>query len=231
MGILEHFRHYQNLFSKNELYRSEMEKRNHKVSIFEENIVAMLAERAPHEERMEQGRALGRKFEGDVADLDSKIAKNRDQLSSATQASEYSGLRAQIEKYEEAKVTLEENVLAIFSKIEEIEKGLADLDQRLAHAREEYLELNTRVKEENSDFEKEISAMETPIQEARSKVDSELLEIFDRLQPSLGSNVLVSISGDNCGGCHTSLAPNVIEKIRQDSDIVLCNFCGRVLGC
>ena len=102
---------------------------------------------------------------------------------------------------------------------------------RMAHAREEYLELNTRVTDENSDFEKEISAMETPIQEARSKVDSELLEIFDRLQPSLGSNVLVSISGDNCGGCHTSLAPNVIDKIRQDSDIVLCNFCGRVLGC
>ena len=44
MGILEHFRHYQNLFGKIELYRSEMEKRNQKVSIFEENIAACQAE-------------------------------------------------------------------------------------------------------------------------------------------------------------------------------------------
>ena len=92
MEKLDQLRQYQDLFAKIELFRSEIDKRNQKVSEFEEKVAQMLAERAPHEERMEQGRGLARKFEADIADLDSKIAKTQDQLSSATQASEYSGL-------------------------------------------------------------------------------------------------------------------------------------------
>ena len=71
----------------------------------------MLAERAPHEERMEQGRGLSRKFEADIADLDSKIAKCQEQLSNATQASEYSGLRQQIEKFEKTDLSKIQNKL------------------------------------------------------------------------------------------------------------------------
>ena len=134
MEKLDQLRQYQDLFAKIELFRSEIDKRNQKVSEFEEKVAQMLAERAPHEERMEQGRGLARKFEADIADLESKIAKTQDQLSSATQASEYSGLRGQIEKYEADKSALEENLLTIFSKIEEIEERLSDLDQRLGNA-------------------------------------------------------------------------------------------------
>ena len=228
---LDQLRQYQDLFAKIELFRSEIDKRNQKVSEFEEKVAQMLAERAPHEERMEQGRGLARKFEADIADLESKIAKSQDQLSSATQASEYSGLRGQIEKYEADKSALEENLLTIFSKIEEIEGGLSDLDQRLGNARDEYQELKSRVTEENSDFEKEIGQMEAPLREARESVDEELLEIFDRLQPSIGSKILVSAAGGTCGGCHVSLAPQLMERIRQQKDVVCCNFCGRVLQC
>lgn len=231
MEKLDQLRQYQDLFAKIELFRSEIDKRNQKVSEFEEKVAQMLAERAPHEERMEQGRGLARKFEADIADLDSKIAKTQDQLSSATQASEYSGLRGQIEKYETDKSALEENLLTIFSKIEEIEGGLTDLDQRLGNARDEYQELKSRVTEENSDFEKEIGQMEAPLREARETVDEELLEIFDRLQPSLGSKILVSAAGGTCGGCHVSLAPQLMERIRQQKEVICCNFCGRVLQC
>ncbi len=231
MEKLDQLQRFQNLFAKIELYRAEIGKRNQKVSDFEEKISEMLKERAPHEERMEQGSALARKFEADVADLESRIAKSRDQLSNATQATEYSGLRSQIEKHEADKAALEENLLAIFSKIEEIKSGLEDLDQRLSNAREEYLELKGRVTEENQEFEAELSQLVVPLEEARSNVDPELLEVFDRLQPSIGSNILVVTDGDNCGGCHVSLAPQLIEKIRQQKDVVFCNFCGRVLGC
>lgn len=231
MEKLDQLRHYQDLFAKIELFRSEVEKRNQKVTDFESRVAQMLAEKAPHEERMDQGKGLARKFEADIADLDSKIAKTQEQLSNATQASEYSGLRQQIEKYEADKAALEENLLAIFSKIEEIQSGITDLDQRLSHAREEYMELKTRVDGENQEFESEIDQLQTPLNEARNHVDAELIEVFDRLQPSLGSKILVSTAGDTCGGCHVSLAPQVMEKIRQDKEFVFCNFCGRILGC
>ncbi|OUU26198.1 MAG: hypothetical protein CBC13_00730 [Planctomycetia bacterium TMED53] len=231
MEILDQLRQYQDLFAKIELYHAEMGKRNDKVEDFEKKISEMLTERAPHEERMTQGRALARKFESDVADLESKITKSRDQLASATQASEYSGLKSQIEKHESEKVALEENLLAIFSKIEEIELGISDLDQRLANAKEEYLELKSRVSKENQEFESEISQLSTPLEEARSKVDAEVLEVFDRLQPGLGSNILVNVDGSNCGGCHVSLAPQILERIRQKKEVVFCNFCGRILEC
>ena len=139
--------------------------------------------------------------------------------------------RSQIEKHESEKVALEENLLAIFSKIEEIELGISDLDQRLANAKEEYLELKSRVSKENQEFESEISQLSTPLEEARSKVDAEVLEVFDRLQPGLGSNILVNVEGSTCGGCHVSLAPQILERIRQMKEVVCCNFCGRILEC
>ncbi|MAJ28246.1 hypothetical protein CBD41_02370 [bacterium TMED181] len=231
MEKLDQLRRYQDLFSKIDLFRTEIEKRNQKLTAFESHVAEMLTAKAPHEQRMEQGKGLSRKFEADIADLDSKIAKTQEQLSNATQASEYSGLRQQIEKYEADKTALEENLLTIFSKIEEIQNGISDLDQKLSHAREEYLELKTRVTEENQDFEKEIFQMEAPLEQARSEVDAELLEVFDRLQPSIGSNILVTAPGDCCGGCHVSLAPQLMERIRQQKEFVFCNFCGRVLGC
>ena len=231
MEKLDQLRRYQDIFSKIELFKTEMDKRNQKVGDFESKVAELLSERAPYEERMEQGRGLARKFDADIADLDAKITKSQEQLSSATQASEYSGLRSQIEKHEADKTTLEENLLAIFSKIEEIENGLTDLDQRLLNSRDEYQELRARVIEENQDFEKEIAQMETPLEQARSEVDSEVLDVFDRLQPSIGSNILVSTPGNCCGGCHVSLAPQLMERIRQAKEFVFCNFCGRVLGC
>ncbi|MGE4619729.1 MAG: C4-type zinc ribbon domain-containing protein [Planctomycetota bacterium] len=229
MESIDRIKKVQTISGKIALFQSEIEKKMERLATSEGALESLVREAQPFEDRVAQGRSLTNKFELDVAEFVEKITKCQKQLDKATQASEFNGLKAQIAKFEEEKSSAEASLLLIIEKIDEIKNQMEDLSVRASHAKDQLEEVRTDVGNEVAEYQKEISALEGPLKDAREVTDPELLEVFDRLFPGIGATVVVPAEGKICSGCHMSLSPQVVEKVHKGTGVVFCPICSRIL--
>jgi len=227
---IDRLREVQRLAGKISLYNSEIDKHDNKLKMAEAAMEELVAEASPIESRLAQGMSLARKLELDVAEVDEKVIKTRKQLDQATQASEFTGLKEQLARFEQEKAAIEENLMLVLEKIEELRSQSKDLAERSDQARSQFEELRADVEKNTVEYRDEVQSLEGPLQLARDGTDAELLEVFDRLFPSIGATVVVSLEDHTCGGCHLNVSSQVVEKVHAGAVVVNCPSCSRILG-
>lgn len=230
MESIDRLREVQRLAGKISLYNSEIDKHDNKLKVAEAAMEELVAEASPIESRLAQGMSLARKLELDVAEVDEKVTKTRKQLDQATQASEFTGLKEQLARFEQEKAAIEENLMLVLEKIEELRSQSKDLAERSDQARSQFEELRAEVEKNTVEYRDEVQSLEGPLQLARDGTDAELLELFDRLFPSIGATVIVSLEDHTCGGCHLNVSSQVVEKVHAGAVVVNCPSCSRILG-
>ena len=227
---LDRLREVQRISSKISLYKSEIAKREKKLEIALADYQQLRNQMAPIEARLVQGQSIVRKFELDSKEADAKIEKNRKQLDQATQATEFTGLKEQLARFDEEKAAIDESLILVMEKIEELRSQESELNKQIAEAEEQLEEIRAEVTENTKDYRNEVESLQKPLESAREAADDELLETFDRLFPSLGATVVVSLDGNACGGCHLSVSSQVGEKVQQGVSVVNCPSCSRFLA-
>jgi hypothetical protein len=227
---IDRLREVQRLAGKISLYNSEIDKHDNKLKMAEAAMEELVAEASPIESRLAQGISIARKLELDVAEDDEKVIKTRKQLDQATQASEFTGLKEQLARFEQEKAAIEENLMLVLEKIEELRSQSKDLAERSDQARSQFEELRADVEKNTVEYRDEVQSLEGPLQLARDGTDAELLEVFDRLFPSIGATVVVSLEDHTCGGCHLNVSSQVVEKVHAGAVVVNCPSCSRILG-
>ena len=230
MESIDRLREVQRLAGKISLYNSEIDKHDNKLKMAEAAMEELVAEASPIESRLAQGISIARKLELDVAEDDEKVIKTRKQLDQATQASEFTGLKQQLARFEQEKAAIEENLMLVLEKIEELRSQSKDLAERSDQARSQFEELRADVEKNTVEYRDEVQSLEGPLQLARDGTDAELLEVFDRLFPSIGATVVVSLEDHTCGGCHLNVSSQVVEKVHAGAVVVNCPSCSRILG-
>ena len=230
MESIDRLREVQRLAGKISLYNSEIDKHDNKLKMAEAAMEELVAEASPIESRLAQGMSIARKLELDVAEVDEKVIKTRKQLDQATQASEFTGLKQQLARFEQEKAAIEENLMLVLEKIEELRSQSKDLAERSDQARSQFEELRADVEKNTVEYRDEVQSLEGPLQLARDGTDAELLEVFDRLFPSIGATVVVSLEDHTCGGCHLNVSSQVVEKVHAGAVVVNCPSCSRILG-
>ena len=230
MESIDRLREVQRLAGKISLYNSEIDKHDNKLKMAEAAMEELVAEASPIESRLAQGTSIARKLELDVAEVDEKVIKTRKQLDQATQASEFTGLKQQLARFEQEKAAIEENLMLVLEKIEELRSQSKDLAERSDQARSQFEELRADVEKNTVEYRDEVQSLEGPLQLARDGTDAELLEVFDRLFPSIGATVVVSLEDHTCGGCHLNVSSQVVEKVHAGAVVVNCPSCSRILG-
>ncbi|RTZ89605.1 MAG: hypothetical protein DSY81_02330 [Bacillota bacterium] len=230
MESIDRLREVQRLAGKISLYNSEIDKHDNKLKMAEAAMEELVAEASPIETRLAQGMSIARKLELEVAEVDEKVIKTRKQLDQATQASEFTGLKQQLARFEQEKAAIEENLMLVLEKIEELRSQSKDLAERSDQARSQFEELRADVEKNTVEYRDEVQSLEGPLQLARDGTDAELLEVFDRLFPSIGATVVVSLEDHTCGGCHLNVSSQVVEKVHAGAVVVNCPSCSRILG-
>ncbi|MFM2363045.1 MAG: hypothetical protein RLZZ316_1947 [Bacteroidota bacterium] len=66
--------------------------------------------------------------------------------------------------------------------------------------------------------------------EAREKVESRLLNSYDRIRKNYRNGLgVVPVERDACGGCFNAIPPQRQSEIKQRKKIIVCENCGRIL--
>jgi predicted nucleic acid-binding Zn-ribbon protein len=143
---------------------------------------------------------------------------------------EYSAALAEIEGAKVEKNRLEEEIFGLMELQERLGREVVEGEARLRP-----LEAEARVQEAAA--AEELRALEGDVEVARSERDSlarevprDLLSQYGRLLKGR-AGLAVALVGSNgiCSGCRVTLTPQRFNEVRQSSQILVCESCGRFL--
>jgi predicted nucleic acid-binding Zn-ribbon protein len=78
--------------------------------------------------------------------------------------------------------------------------------------------------------ESEIVAIEQEIQEARSKVLTDMLRAYDRVKKIVSSApYLAPLNDKKCSGCNLRVSNDVISTVLVEQKLTQCDQCGRIV--
>jgi predicted nucleic acid-binding Zn-ribbon protein len=143
---------------------------------------------------------------------------------------EYSAVLAEIETLKVEKGRTEEEILALMELQERLTRDVAEGETRLRPQ-----EAETRVQEAAAT--EELRALEVDVEGARSERESVIREIPRDFLVQYGrllrqrAGLAVALVGSNgiCSGCRVTLTPQRFNEVRQSSQILVCESCGRFL--
>lgn len=134
-------------------------------------------------------------------------------------------------------------VKADISKIEDRElvlMGEVELAREFVKNRSEALkeeeaavEADIKVFDERAaDLEQEVVVCRQQRDEAAEGLNAEWLSHYTRVMEYRKDRALVLLESGVCGGCHMTLPPSLHHATRRRNDeMVVCNYCGRLLYC
>jgi len=160
-----------------------------------------------------------------------KIQKNKGRLFSGTigNPKELQDLNQEIKVLTARKGDLEDQVLMM---MEDVEARRAILKEKRAaiDARQQDLAAVERTyAEEVQRIDAEIAVLRSQRQPFVNSIDETLLDIYDRIRARSANLAVVKLEKERCPGCSIHLTSFLLNKLKESTDIVRCESCGRMI--
>ena len=180
------------------------------------------------EEELKAKQVDVRELELESDSLQAKTSKLRQQQLQLKTNKEFKAMEAEIEGVAEEISKLEDRELLLMEEVEQLRANVARRSEDLKAE-------EASVQEDSKVFDRraaEIEAELTGIREARDKAAEDVAaewlarytQVFARKD-----RALVPLQDGICGGCHMKLPPSVLHATVRNTEMVTCNYCGRLL--
>ncbi len=125
--------------------------------------------------------------------------------------------------------TLEDVLLEAMDAAETARADEAPLADALAKAKRRWQETVAHTKAETERLTKEIAGLKPERDRQAAQIDKSLLRRYDEIRlHSQGIGLSATDSGI-CAACHVKLNPDIIDRMIEGIEVVLCESCGRML--
>ena len=179
--------------------------------------------------RLEANQAARRALEKDLAAVQTRLSRYKDQLMEVKTNREYHAMQHEIETAQAEVKRLEDQMLERMLEADDITaaqtQAKADLVASEARIRQEHAELDRGLDEAAATLER-TQQERAAVTAAIPKPVLALYEQVARARRGLG----VAQARDGlCSECHVRLRPQVYSEIRQNNAIIQCDSCLRIL--
>ena len=162
------------------------------------------------------------------------------------------GSREKVRKYRGQQIQLKSNqeFRAMEGEIAGVEKTIRQLEDRMIEmmetieaAQNAVKERDTALKTEEVSVKREIEAIDQRAREVQTELDqarqartalavgleAARLQHYERIMKNKREKALVPVEHGACGSCHMKLPPYQVHDARNQTGIVVCEYCGRML--
>ena len=167
--------------------------------------------------------------EMDVETKENLIKKHSGELNSIKSNDAYKALILEIEQAKKEKYALEDEILQI---MEDSEKKSAELKEN----EKKYKEKEKHIEQEITDITKKLDVFKNDVLQKcqqrtilAQKVEPNILSMYEYIRSGKGGVAIACIEGENCGGCHINLRPQLINEVHKAQALVRCDNCFRIL--
>ncbi len=160
----------------------------------------------------------------------SEKAKRDAKLYEVKTNKEYSAVLAEIETLKVDKGRIEEEILGLMEAEERLAREVGEAEKRLARQTEEFTAQQAAALDEQRALEADLAVVRAERDSLARDVPRDLLTQYTRLLRGR-AGLAVAVVGSNaiCTGCRLALTPQRFAELRQSSQILTCESCGRIL--
>lgn len=170
-----------------------------------------------------------KKLELDAGTRRESINRLKTQQYETRKNDEFRAMGNEIERYEKEIQAIEDQELELMDQAEKLKSELAIEDKKASGARESIARQMADLEEKGKTLQGQLDQLTAERTEIASKVEEELLSLFERLFASKGDAAVVALEHEVCTGCHMKVTTQTAHRVKNGKEIVSCEQCGRIL--
>jgi predicted nucleic acid-binding Zn-ribbon protein len=180
-------------------------------------------------ERMAVSQAARREIEKDLAVVQGRLSKFKDQLMEVKTNKEYHAMQTEIATAEQG-VRLQEDKL--LDRMEEAETQTAELkaaEAALKTGQAEVARERQQLDAERNVDEQELTRLTSERARIAASVSPAALALFEHVSRHRKGVALSEARDGHCSQCHVRLRPQVFNDVRRNDGLIQCESCSRIL--
>jgi len=204
-----------------------IEKGPRTIKIAETNLAKTSQQRLDLRARRQQTQMKADDKQLQLQEREAHIEKLVDQRNSCESNREYQLLTDQIAADKKANEVLQDEILELLEKLDQLASELRQVDEEVQKLRVEVERIRSRIDADLKVVRADLKQVEQELATTTGKLPGAIKEDFNRLVGQLGEDVLSQVEDDACGHCNNVLNPQTISLLTM-SKPVFCN-CGSLL--
>jgi len=228
LADLEHLIHLQQLDTAAEQVRRELDELPGRHAALDARLGEAEARVNEAKQRLAAAQTARRELEKELAAVQSRLSKYKDQLMEVKTNREYQAMQHEIATAERDVRSREDRILDQMEIAETEAAVVKDAERQLKEAQAAVAAERQQLDARRRALEQDVARLAAERDSRRPAVGAEALRLFDYLLERRGTAVVEARDG-HCSFCHVRLRPQVFNEIRRNDRIVQCDSCLRVL--
>lgn len=219
----------QNLDEKIKKLSLFLENTPDKIRKIDEKIEASFQIVADAKEKLSKNQKRRRDLESEVQDQKNKTAKYKMQLNDVKTNKEYTSLLKEIEDAENLVESKEEEIISEMLAADEIELEIQTAEKKAAEEKERLLKEKEEILQQSNQKEEDKNQLTGEKQQLEPTIPSDQLRLYRSIFRKNHGIALSPVTDDFCSMCQIRIRPQVINELIAQTQIILCENCGRIL--
>ncbi len=226
---LERLIRLQELDDATELARRQIEEIPGRLEALDARLASAAARLAAAKQQLADNQSDRRAIEKDLAFVQGRLSKFKDQLMEVKTNKEYQAMQKEIATAESEVRVLEDRIL---ERLVEADDLAATIKQAEADAAREQIavgEEQTAVGQERATLERQIEQSAEARQHLVAEIKPSALALFEHVLRLRRGTAVAEARGGHCTACHVRLRPQVFNDVRRNDALIQCESCRRIL--
>lgn len=189
------------------------------------------AQKSVHEleDKLKQAKMKQKDKELELGQKEEQILKRQGQLNLVKTNEEYTAIRLEISSMKADNSLLEEAILLLMDEVEKAAKEVAQGREALKTEEKKLSEKKAELKSQEASCQAKIQELKAQRKDSIAHVSREVSSFYDRILAKKNGVALAPIDGENCSSCQMKLRPQVLNEVKLQETLILCENCTRIL--
>lgn len=181
------------------------------------------------EEKLKQAKLKQKDKEMELGQKEEQILKRQGQLNLVKTNEEYSAIRLEIANMKADNSVLEEAILLLMDEVESETKQVNAGKESLKIEEKKLAERKAEVAEREKVAQVQMEDLKSKRKAFVGQVSPETSSFYERILAKKSGVALARIDSENCSSCQMKLRAQVLNEVKLQEKIVLCENCTRIL--
>jgi predicted nucleic acid-binding Zn-ribbon protein len=167
--------------------------------------------------------------EKEVATVQTRLARYKDQLLEVKTNREYTAMLHEIETAQNDIRTREDRILETMMAADDLNAEIKKADAELKVAEKEVATARAQLDAEMTSLQAEVDRTGIERKTLITEIDRAVLGTFEQVARIRKGVAVAEAKNGHCTICHVRLRPQVFNEIRRNASIIQCDSCQRIL--
>lgn len=181
------------------------------------------------QQQLAEHRAARHQSEKDLASVQSRLSRYKDQLMEVKTNKEYQAMQKEIASAQEDVARLEDRILERMLEADDLTARLKQAEKDLAAERAGGERERAALAEERTALDERLATFGDQRSRLAAQIDRQAYALFETVARQRRGVAVVEARDGHCTSCNVRLRPQVFNDIRSNSSLIQCDSCQRIL--